>query len=129
MMSPYKLSQTVFTFGLALSCIVPGIIFYLLAIRPKGSTLGERHAIVGAICFILGLIMSGLTFGLSEYVEANTSLPYIQAALDEECGKGVVVADTAGFSHEMISLWSGLGGSVGCSYLSDEEGWTCSCNE
>ena len=67
-----------------------------------------------------GLHLRAVLFPL----EAALTMPYVQEALDAQCGTGIQ-ADPAFYHNDPNIAW--LGEDAGCQYLGIAGGWECYC--
>jgi len=115
---------------------VPFIIFFgvLFLVIAVGRQIHAKKYGIRTIYFSLGFATAVLcsfvaflaVYALSFWLHDNSKAAAVQAALDEQCGKGKYIADIEGLSSENPT-WSGYDGEVYCFMLHSGEEWTCRC--
>lgn len=99
---------------------LPYLLLYVVRRRQRaGCGLILPVVVLGAA---LGFILGG---ALRQPMEAWLALESIQAALDDQCGRGAFTARVEGFRSEPYYVW--FGEDANCHYLDGERRWECYC--
>ncbi|MBC7811094.1 MAG: hypothetical protein H7175_08110 [Burkholderiales bacterium] len=110
-------------FALAMSCTasigVTGVFFLLTRKRITNKFV----PIMGVLQVSFVVILVAFYF-LGYQLQVAVALPYIQQALDEQCGQQTLVANADGFKIDSGFWWSS-GDTVDCHYNNVE--WICTC--
>ena len=112
-------------FGYSMICIVAiilTIVFYIAFMRKRKNKFFGAFTIFHAI-FILGIFVLAWVLPI---LQPRVILPYVQAAVDEQCNSiEVDVTDGNLFTDSRIK-WSSSTDDLTCYY--DFENWTCDCS-
>ena len=100
--------------------ILPYLLLYVARRRQRaGCWVILPVVVLGAV---LGFLLGS---ALRQPVEAQLALEPIQAALDDQCGRGAFTATVEGFQEDPYFAW--FGEDVSCHYLDGERVWECYC--
>lgn len=78
---------------------------------------------IAVLVFIAG---SALYLRVGSRLQAAIAEPYIQQALDQKCGQGVIIASEGETYNESFYHWRANTSSATCYY--DNKEWLCSCS-
>ncbi len=105
--------------------VTPLIVFFgvfFLVMRWKKSF----YYFVFVIAAVFGVVTFVVSYVIAFNLERQFGAMAVQAALDEQCGKGHYVADAKGYNSDPFPSWHGEG--VTCYILdSSQKDWICDC--
>jgi len=104
--------------------IAPLFLFYIYVLRAKYAS--HRRNVALTVVFLALVPMLLLIFyGYSFSIWPQFERPFVQAALDEQCGVGVVNAYDGRISYDPSHTWR----SPAAYCIDDsEDGWVCECH-
>jgi hypothetical protein len=106
------------------SALLCSLLFFFL--RRKGHLKHYITFTTLMALFIITCVLSSFPFwGLSNRLQIAIALPYIQRALDEQCGEQRFTAHAKGFYVDSGFHWSSDDNLASCYY--NNVSWICSC--